>query len=273
MAVLDGKTVANEGIVNVAAIAAMAALKAPKMANTEIRMEILTGEDVLPLSEILGIIGEASAFVSGDASCGRKAYEAGTPVVELLLGADTTYSDLNWNCGACGFDTCAEFNKYSKENKSRGPFYGGPSCNWKALDFGMAQSWAAAATWQLNVENRTQTSYGVAGLLLGYLEGCNVAVGVSMGPCRDQVWYSRPDLKDSFDMSEHEQFMLNCIPQIMVGFTGAGYPLIKHGPQWAAEPKFLKMTEDPEWAAKQQDILSRVVGVIEREQAKRGNKK
>ena len=269
MSVIDAKSLANESIVNVAAMAAMAALKAPKMAKTEIEMQILTGDDVLPLSEILGILGEVSAFVSGDAACGKKAYEAGTPIVELLIGADTTYSDLNWNCGACGFDTCAEFNKYAKDNKSQGAYYGGPSCNWKNLDFGIAQSWAAAATWQYNVENRTQTSYGVAGLLLGYLQGCNVSVGISMGPCKDQVWYSRPDLVDSFDMSEHEQFMLNCLPQIFVGFTGAGYPMVKHGPEWATEPKFLKMMEDPDWGAKFQDILSRVGAVLERESAKR----
>jgi len=269
MAVMNGNKVANETLVSTAGQVAMAALKAPKMAGTEIKIEILTGDDVLPLSELLGIIGEANTFVAGDAECGIKAHSAETPIVEVLIGADTTKSDLNWNCGACGFDTCAEFNKYSKENVSQGAYYAGPSCNWKALDFGIAQSWAAAAACYLNVENRVQTSYGCAGLLLGYVAGCNVCVGVSMGPCRDQVWFSRPDLKHSFDMDAHEQLILNCIPQVMLGFTGAGYPMVKHSPTWAAEPKFLKMMEDPEWAAKHQDIMTRVVGLIQREQAKK----
>ena len=259
MAVIDSTDLVNENMVNAAAFAAMAALKAPKMAKTDIKIELLTGDDVLPLAEILGILGEASAFVAGDAMCGKKAHEAKTPIVELLLGANTTRSDLNWNCGACGFDTCAEFNAYSKKNMSPGGYYAGPSCNWKAIDFGIAQSWAAAATWHMNVENRTQTSYGVAGLLLGYMEGCNVCVGISMGP----------DCIDSFDMDEHEQFMLNCLPQMQVGFTGGGYPMVKHGPNWAADPKFLKMTEDPEWAAKMQDIMQRVGVVVEREKAKK----
>ncbi len=269
MPVIDVTKLVNDNLVTAAAFAAMAALKAPKMAKTEIKVEILTGDQVLPLAELLGILGEASAFVAGDATVGKKAHEAGTPIVELLLGANTTRSDLNWNCGACGFDTCAEFNKYSKENMSSGAYYGGPSCNWKALDFGTAQAWAAATTWHMNIENRTQTSYGVAGLLLGYMEGCNVCVGVSIGPCRDQVWYSRPDCIDSFNMKEHEQFMLNCLPQMQVGFTGAGYPMVKHGPNWAAEPKFLKMVEDPKWAAKHHDILLRAGALIEREKAKK----
>ena len=269
MPVIEVTRLVNENLVNVAAVAATAAMKAPKMAKTEIQVELLTGDEVLPLAEILGIVGEISAFVAGDSACGKKAHEAGTPIVELLLGADTTTSDLNWNCGACGFSTCAEFNKYSKENKSQGSYYGGPSCNWKALDFGVAQAWAAAATWNMNVENRTQTSYGWAALCIGYMKGCNVCVGVSMGPCRDQVWYSRPDLVDSFDLKEHDQFMLNCLPQMRVGFTGAGYPMVKHGPKWAMEPKFMKMVDDPEWLAKYQDVVKRVGQVIEREAAKK----
>lgn len=272
MAVIDGIKAASDNLLEVAKLASMAALKAPKMANTDIRMQILTEEDVLPLSEVLGIIGEASAFIAGDSACGKKAYEAGSPIIELLVGADTTFSDLNWNCGACGFNTCDEFNKYAKEHKSMGSFYGGPSCNWKNLDFGIAQCWAAAATHQFNVENRTQTSYGVSALLLGYLEGCNICVGISLGPCRDQVWYSRPDLVHSFDMDEQIEFVLNCLPQLFTGFTGSGYPMVKHDPKWVANPKFMKMMEDPAAMAKQQDIMNRVVAVIEREKSKRGKK-
>jgi hypothetical protein len=73
-------------------------------------------------------------------------------------------------------------------------------------------------------------------------------------------------------MKEHEQFMLNCLPQMQVGFTGAGYPMVKHGPNWAAAPRFLKMVEDPEWAAKYQDIMQRAGALIESEKAKRSKK-
>lgn len=269
MPVIEGTELVNENMVTAAAFAAMAALKAPKMAKTEIVVKVLTGDDVMPLAELLEILGEDSAFVAGDATCGKKAHMAGTPIVEILIGAKTTRSDLNWNCGACGFGTCAEFNSYVKENMSAGGYYAGPSCNWKALDFGIAQSWAAAAAWQLNVENRTQTSYGVAGMLLGHMEGCNVCVGISMGPSRDQVWYSRPDCAHSFDMKEHEEFMLNCLPQMQVGFCGSGKPMVKHGPNWADEPKFLKMVDDPEWMAKHQDIMQRAGALIGRERAKK----
>lgn len=268
MSVIDGTKLVNDNMLNAAAYASTAAMKAPKMAKTELVVKVLTGEDLMPLQEILEIVGEASAFINGDAIVTKKAYKTGTPVVEVLLGAKTTRSDLAWDCGACGFNTCAEFNSYSKKNFSQGAYYAGPSCNWKALDFGIAQSWAAAAAWQMNVENRTQTSYGFAALALGLMEDCNVCVGVSMGPVRDQTWYSRPDCKHSFDMEEHEEFMLNCLPQIQTGFCGSGKPMVKHGPDWASNPKFLKMVESPEYSEKMGDIMQRVGAVIEREKNK-----
>ena len=53
---------------------------------------------------------------------------------------------ISWNCGApVAFDTCAEFNRYSRQHKSPGKFMVGPSCNWKFLDHGIATSYAAAA--------------------------------------------------------------------------------------------------------------------------------
>lgn len=266
---INSEKIIQDNMINVAGLAGMAALKAPKMAKAEIKFEILTGDEVLPLIEVVGILGEQSAFTAGDAACGKIAHEQGTPIVELLIGADTTSSDLNWNCGACGFDTCAEFNVFSKKNKSAGPYYTGPSCNWKSLDFGIAHAWACAAVSQMNVENRAQASFGAVGLLLGHLQGCNVAVSISLGPCRDLVWFNRPDLVHNFNMKEHEEFMLNCLPQLYAAFTGGGYPQMKHGPNWSNEPKYLKLMENPEWAAQHQDIIKRVVAVLEREKSKR----
>lgn len=269
MAVLDGSKAANESLLAVAKVGVLAALKSPRVTSASIKTEILTDEDVSPLCEILEIVGEVSAFVYGDALVVRKSLEAGTPIVELLLGVDGAMGDLAWNCGACGFNTCAEFNKYCKENKSQGAFYVGPNCIWKIFDLGMALSFAAAAVADMGAECRVQASYGFAGLALGHLEGCSVATGVSVGPAGESIWFDRRDLKESFTMKEHEQFMRNTLPQLYLGFCGGGFPLLKHRPDWAAEPLFWKAEEDPEFMAKQQDVLARVGKVIEREKAKK----
>jgi len=272
MAVLDGMDVSNEDLLAAAKGGAMAALTAQTVAGTKMQARILTGEDVLPLIEILEIIGEANTFVRADAVVARKAYEAGTPIVELLIGADGTISELNWNCGACGFNTCEEFNSYSKKNKSQGAMgFVGPNCNWKILDHGIASSSAAAAISAMNLECRVQASYAVAASALGHFGDCTLGIAITIGPVKESAWFNRVDLKDSFTIDEHEQFLKNTLPQLFVGFCGGGYPLLKHRPDWAVEPKFWKETEDQEFMAKQQDIMARVAKVIEREMEKRGN--
>jgi hypothetical protein len=121
----------------------------------------------------------------------------------------------------------------------------------------------------MNIECRVQASYGIAASALGYLEGCSLSVAVTIGPVKESVWFDRVDLKDSFTLAEHEQFMKNTLPQLYVGFVGAGYPLLKHRPDWLMEPKFWKEVEDPELLAKQQEIMAKVRKIVEREMAKR----
>ena len=274
MSVIDGIQAVNENLLAIAKIGASAALRAPVMAQTKTKVEIITGEDLLPLIEISGVMGEISTIVYGDHAVAKKAHDAGTPIVELLIGVDASISDLGWNCGACGFDTCVEFNRYSKKNKSPGTLMVGPSCNWKILDHGMAMSSAAAAMSAMGTENRLQVNYGGFSLLLGHLEGCTMCVGISLGPYGESVWFNRADLKDSFDMAEHMRFMQNILPQLFLAFTGSGSPLIKHGPNWAQKPKYLEAVgESPETAAKRQEIGRRISEIIARERAKKASRK
>lgn len=264
MAKIDGNKAANEFMLDAAKLAAAATLYAPKLANAEIKTGIFTNEDVLPIAELLGIIGEGNSFVYGDSVCIKKAYEKGCPPVILLVGTNTLVSDLAWNCGACGFDTCAEFNKYSSDKKSAGAFYVGPSCNWKYFDLSMSICWAAAALADLNVENRVQDSVGFAAFNLGYLEGCNTVTGIVIGPARGNYYYDRPELANSFDFKEHEEFVMTCLPQFYMSFCGGGHPVVKNKPDFFVNPLSLKPVDDKDFAAKQQDILRRVVEYIEK---------
>jgi len=273
MSVIDGILAANEDLLNIAKVGASAALRAPKVANSNIRVEIVTGEDLEPLVEIVGIAGETNAFVNGDYVVASKASKAGTPIVELLIGVDATVSDLAWNCGGCGFATCAEFNRYAKEHKSSGNFMLGPSCQWKLMDHGIALAYAAAAISAMGVECRLQADFGSIGLLLGHLEGCSMCIGISVGPYGESVWYNRAYSVDSFNMAEHIQFMQNTLPQLFVAFVGDGHPPFKSGPVWAKEPKYFKPMEAPEFLAKKQDAGARIGKIIEREMVKKAAKK
>ena len=64
-------------------------------------------------------------------------------------------------------------------------------------------------------------------------------------------------------------FVKNTLPQLFVGFCGGGYPLLKHRPDWAAEPKFWKESEDKELLAKRAEAMGRVAQIVERERKKK----
>jgi hypothetical protein len=85
-------------------------------------------------------------FLYGDYLMGKRFLEQDQPYAILLIGAKTSPSPLAWDCGVCGFPTCAEFNRFSNENKSAGAFGYGPACNWLMMDFGIALAQASAAT-------------------------------------------------------------------------------------------------------------------------------
>ena len=152
MAYYDGKKLANEGLLSVAGLCATAAFKAPQMTgNTQLVIEILTGEDLDPLIEVLGILGEDNTVCYGDNKTLQACKDKGTvPVIMLMGGKGLGHSDLNWNCGACGFATCEEKNKYAQEERDKPPDFTrpsafgtpGPICVWRAIDIGMGMDFA-----------------------------------------------------------------------------------------------------------------------------------
>jgi len=89
MAVYDGLDVANEKMLDVAKACAVAAAKAPSLTGRlNLRMEILTGEDLEPMIQVLETLGKTSAFQLHDATAFRTYKNEGILPPVLLLGAD-----------------------------------------------------------------------------------------------------------------------------------------------------------------------------------------
>lgn len=89
----------------------------------------------------------------------------------LTIGALLTRSETHWDCGACGFKTCAELNRAAKaerEKKPGGPRPAGPSCNWKVIDWNISIDYAAAMAAHLGLQTRVQDIQGAVALALGY---------------------------------------------------------------------------------------------------------
>ena len=256
MAYHDGKKLANEGLLQVAGLCATAALKAPQMTgNTELVIEILTGEDLDPLIEVLGILGEDNTVCYGDNKTLQACKDKGTPPVIMLMGGrGLGASDLNWNCGACGFATCAEKNQYAQEERDKPPDFTrpsafgtpGPICVWKAIDTGMAMDYACAAAAQHNVENRAMASVGVISQALGYLVECEIGIGMCLGPAEHEVYYNRPSLKEQYDKDLVVTFMMRAFPTHFMGFPGAGDPRMKWSDDWENDPRYVRVAKREE---------------------------
>lgn len=274
MPVIDGNAGLQEMLVEAAKWAVVAAKKAPQVTGkVNIKSHIITGEDLWPFVEIMGILGETVTFIRGDYVTMKMSLEKGNPQALLVLGADLHQSEMNWNCGACGFKTCAEFNRHSKENFGPGGSQAGPSCVWKVLDFGCAADWAAAQLWAMNIDNRVQASTGLTSNMLGYLEGCSGFIGISLGPCGDQVFYDRPLNARTWTMDDFEKSMRQTLPQHFVGFAGSGKPPFKFDQRFAEDSYYVQVAKDPEFDAASAEMGKKLSAAIEKYRALREKEK
>ncbi len=250
--IIDGEKYAQEKLLDAAASCIHAIHKAPTISGRlKIKTMILTGNILEYMFEVQAIYGRVAAFNILSAMSWQKAYYAGKAPVLLLIGAETlNRSELGWNCGACGFKTCGELNKYAK-NIDRSPhaqvMMPGPCCMWKVLDYGIVCDWACAQAWQLNITNRIEAASGMCARALGFLEDCDCVYGLPLGPMEDMFWYSRDIIGDMmpYDMwLEHAQ--TNYAVHWAV-FPGHGRPTIKHGQEWWKTQKERILTDyDPE---------------------------
>jgi uncharacterized ferredoxin-like protein len=230
---------------------------------------IITGEDVLPIVEVMEAFAQVMPPAGGDAMFMRLAYEQGRMPTLLLIGADLRTSTIGYDCGACGFDTCGEFNTYSRENPpSLGVIYQGPSCIWKTIDFSISCAWACAAAWQYNITNRIQGTSGMAAQMLGCPEGCSTVLGMPVGPAdEDMYWYNRPGkvFNELFRYEDMMRFFQNFICSYWESFPGAK-PMVKAKDKWWEEPHHvLRVLEDsPEEVARfHQDVGDALQTIVE----------
>jgi len=265
MAIYDGNEMAEEHLLEIAKMCAQAALKAPQVTATlELKTKIITSEDILPIIEIYGEMAKFWSVMKMDYCTHAGLIEAKTPYVLLLMGADLTQSETYWDCGACGFSTCLEFNKYSRENRGMGSLYIGPSCNWKLFDFSMACDWSCAAAHQYNVENRIQGTIGSLAASLGYIEGCSNVVGLPLVSKREW-FYNRPSLMLNYTDEEWKNLALQSTPVMFTGFTGTGKPVIKTTDKWWEIGKqYIKVEEDPKYEAIIAEAQGKMMEIITR---------
>ncbi len=272
--IIDGEKFAHEKLLDVAASCIHAIHKAPQVSGrVKVKTMILTGKILEFMFDAQMILGRVAAFNILSAASWQRAYYANEPPVLLLIGAENiARSELNWDCGACGFKRCRDLNRYHAQRKDEERsavakiMMPGPVCMWKLFDFGIMCDWACAACWQENVTNRIEAASGMCAKAIGFLEDCDVVYGLPIGPMRDMFWYSREFISE---MMDHDMWMEHAqinYPVHWAVFPGHGRPTIKHSQKWwqGQRERVLKDFDHAGFEQIAQECLKEVAEVKER---------
>lgn len=188
MPIIQGGGV-EEGLLASARLMAISARTAPKARGVDnVTTAIVTGEEKERIAATMELKVERKRNpLKGfkvDAENLRK-----SPVV-LLIGVRGTMPkkpDDPLNCGACGFDGCAEF---IQARKKRGEDFTGPICIFEALDLGIALGSAVKTAGELGVDNRMMYTIGAAAKELGILDA-DVIMGIPLSATGKNIFFDR----------------------------------------------------------------------------------
>ncbi len=118
----------------------------------------------------------------------------------LFIGLAKWYPPV-YDCGACGYATCAEFlraaPKYRTEASEDWEFPG-PICQLRCVDLGIAVGSAAKTASLNNVDARCQTRIAAAARHLGVIEA-DLAVALSMSVSHKNIFFDKKIPDVNFD--------------------------------------------------------------------------
>ena len=173
MAILDGREQERQGILETANLMVVAARTAPKSGG---RDDILTAIVTETEAEALAAEVGKVAVERNEAAWNKPAGIIRGAEAIVLIGVRGTKSYVT-NCGACGFDSCADF---TKAEKRAGQDFDGPNCIFKTLDLGVALSSAVKIASILNADNRLYYRIGVAARRLRYMPEASIIIGIPL---------------------------------------------------------------------------------------------
>jgi uncharacterized ferredoxin-like protein len=189
MPVMSSNDVEKSGLEKIAELMVVAARTAPKTRGVdEVVTAVVSGEEKDAIADEMARLYKDKrnplAFFERDAG-NLKA----SPLL-VLIGVTGTLPkrpENPLNCGACGYDTCAEF---IGAEKREGEDFVGPLCVWHAVDLGVALGSAAKMASQLNADNRLMYSVGVAVKKLGIIDA-DVIVGIPVSAEGKNIYFDR----------------------------------------------------------------------------------
>src|SRR5205809_4714905 len=201
---LDYDSLRGDTVRQVAKLMAAAAITAPKsggqllLAGKHLFIETVIVDDRETLSKLAAWM-RARGKERREAIWFRDAEAAEAIDAVLFVGLADWYPPV-YDCGACGYATCAEFLQATKQlrDESDELEFVGPQCNLRDIDLGIAVGSAAKTAALLSVDCRCQTRIAVAARKLGIIKS-DVAVGMSLSLTHKAVGFDRRFPEVDFD--------------------------------------------------------------------------
>jgi uncharacterized ferredoxin-like protein len=182
---------------HVANLCAVAAMTAPKsggqlfLKGGKPFIETVIVEDKATLIKLADWLRERGTKLK-EAIWYRDADAAEKLDIVLFIGLSGWYPP-NYDCGACGYGTCAEFLRarsgYKKPDSDDWEF-NGPVCQLRCIDLGIAVGSAAKAASMNNIDARCQTRIAAAARHLGIIDS-DLAVALSMSVSHKNIFFDK----------------------------------------------------------------------------------
>ncbi len=205
---LDYDAIRADTVRQVAKLMAASAITAPKsggqlfIAGKANFVEVVIVDDA-PTKTMLAEWIRARGKERREAIWFRDAQVAETVDAILFLGLKDWYPP-NYDCGACGYATCAEF-LHETSTLRRGSAeleFAGPTCNLRDIDLGIAVGSAAKTAAIHSIDCRCQTRVAVAARKTGVIDA-DIAVALSLSMTPKAVGFDRRIVDVDYDTLDY----------------------------------------------------------------------
>ncbi len=200
---MDQREMFLESVRHVARLCAVAATTAPKsggqlfLQGAKPFIETVIVDDKPTLKKLAAWL-RAEGEKHKEAIWYRDADTAEKMDLVLFIGLSGWYPP-QYDCGACGYGTCAEFLQARPHHQSPGSAdwqFDGPICQLRCIDLGIAVGSAAKAASLNNVDTRCQTRIAAGARHLGIIQA-DLAVALSMSVSHKNIFFDKkmPEIK------------------------------------------------------------------------------
>ena len=181
----------KEAALMVAQLMAVAMRTAPKAGGKDfLEIVVLSQEEALQrISDRMMAFAPAS---TNEAYWRRDAANIAACHALVLVGL-RRFTTAGYDCGGCGFATCAGLTEH-RVARDQEMGYTGPHCIMRMMDMGAALVSAAKTASLLNMDNRVQQRVGAAARDLGLIDA-EVVMGIPIGVFGKNIFFDRTTAK------------------------------------------------------------------------------